>query len=225
MIDKVKESAAAAVDCVQSGQSVMVGGFGSAGLPADLISALLAKGVTDLVIISNNAGFDRQGVSVLIAAGQVRKLICSYPLTKGATAFGDAYRAKTIELELVPQGTLAERIRCGGAGLGGFLSPITVGTPLAEGKRIIESDGRPYVLEMPLRADLAFVRARFADRIGNLTFHMSGRNFNPVMATAADHVIAEVDEIVAPGALDPESVGTPGIFIDALVQAESRQAA
>lgn len=223
--DKHIGSAIEALSGVRDGHSLMVGGFGSAGLPADLIHAVLDLGAKNLTVISNNAGYDREGVAVLIAAGRVRKLICSYPLTQGATAFREAYRDKRIELELVPQGTLVERIRCAGAGLGGFLSPITVGTPLGEGKMAHSIDGKDYVLELPLRANFALLRARLADRIGNLTFHLSGRNFNPVMGTAADTVVAEVDEILPPGKLDPETVVTPGIFIDALVLSSTRQVA
>jgi 3-oxoadipate CoA-transferase alpha subunit len=225
MIDKRIGQALDAISGLRDGHSLMVGGFGSAGLPTDLIHAVLELGARDLTVISNNAGYDSEGVAVLIAAGRVRKLVCSYPLTEGATAFREAYRDRRIELELVPQGTLVERIRCAGAGLGGFLSPITVGTPLGEGKPIHTIDGTDYVLELPLHADFALVRARLADRLGNLTYHLSGRNFNPVMATAADTVVAEVDEVLQPGELDPESIGTPSIFVDALVQSSTRQVA
>jgi 3-oxoadipate CoA-transferase alpha subunit len=225
MIDKRVGQAFEAISGLREGHSLMVGGFGSAGLPSDLIQAVLDLGVKELTVISNNAGYDREGVATLIAAGRVRKLVCSYPLTEGATAFRDAYRDKRIELELVPQGTLVERIRCAGAGLGGFLSPITVGTPLGQGKPVHTVDGVDYVLELPLRANYALIRARLADRFGNLTYHLSGRNFNPIMATAADTVVAEVDEILPPGGLDPESIGTPSIFVDALVVSTTRQVA
>lgn len=221
MINKYLESHAAAVASLKDGCSVMVGGFGSAGLPTGLLEAVVDQGARDLVVISNNAGYDREGVAMLIAAGRVRKLICSYPLTAGATVFRDAYRDKSVELELVPQGTFAERIRCGGAGLGGFLSPIGVGTMLAEGKSTHRVDGRDYLIELPLRADFALLRARTADRYGNLIYHLTGRNFNPVMATAAELVAVEVDELLEPGALDPEVVVTPGIFIDRIVLAHS----
>lgn len=219
MINKYLETHAAAIAGLKDGCCVMVGGFGSAGLPTGLLEAVLDQGARDLVVISNNAGYDREGVAMLIAAGLVSKLICSYPLTAGATVFRDAYRDKTIELELVPQGTLAERIRCGGAGLGGFLSPIGVGTMLAEGKPVQRVDGRDYLIELPLRADFALLRARSADRYGNLTYHLTGRNFNPLMATAADMVAVEVDELLDLGAIDPEAVITPGIFIDHVVLA------
>jgi len=217
VINKYVDSYAAAIAGLQDGHCLMVGGFGSAGLPAGLLHAVLDHGTRDLVVVSNNAGFDREGVALLIAAGRVRKLICSYPLTEGATAFRDAYRDKKIELELVPQGTLAERIRCAGAGLGGFLSPIGVGTMLAEGKPVYHHEGRDYVIETPLQADFALLKARAADRYGNLTYHLTGRNFNPLMATAADVVAVEVDEFVELGQLEPENVVTPGIFADRIV--------
>ena len=225
MIHKGMPDALSALQGLESGHTVMVGGFGSAGLPTDLIHAVLDSGVRDLTVISNNAGFDREGVALLIGEDRVRKLVCSYPLTEGATAFREAYAAGRIALELVPQGTLVERIRCAGAGLGGFLSPIAVGTALSEGKPVHRLNGRDYVLEAPLHADFALIRARKADRIGNLTYHLSGMNFNPVMATAANTVIAEVDEIVELGEIDPQSVGTPGIFVDRLVCARVRQVA
>ena len=164
-------------------------------------------------------------MAILIEEGRVKKLICSYPLTAGATAFRRAYAEGKVELELVPQGTLVERIRCAGAGLGGFLSPISVGTSLAEGKPLQSWNGRQYVLEFPLHADFALVRARFADRIGNLAYHLSGMNFNPTMAMAAQTVVAEVDEIVELGKIDPERVGTPSIFVDRLVLASTPQTA
>lgn len=225
MIHKGIDSALAALHGLQTGHTVMVGGFGSAGLPTDLTNAILETDARELSIISNNAGYDREGVAVLIAGGRVRKLVCSYPLTEGATAFREAYAAGRVELELVPQGTLVERIRCAGAGLGGFLSPISVGTPLAEGKPLHRWNGHDYVLESPLHADFALIRARLADRIGNLVYHLSGMNFNPVMATAAKTVVAEVDRILEPGAIDPERVGTPGIFVDRLIVSSIPQVA
>ena len=219
MMNKYVETHAAAIAGLQDGHSVMVGGFGSAGLPTGLLEAVLEHGARELVVVSNNAGYDREGVALLIAAGRVRKLICSYPLTEGATAFRSAYRDKKIELELVPQGTLVERIRCAGAGLGGFLSPIGVGTILAEGKPVHRVDGRDYLIEAPLRADLALLRGRSADRYGNLNYHLTGRNFNPHMATAADVVAVEVDELLELGGFDPETIVTPGIFVDRIVLA------
>lgn len=218
-VDKRVAHCSEAVAGLRDGATLMVGGFGSAGLPAALINAVLDQGARGLTVVSNNAGFDNEGVASLISAGRVRKLVCSYPLTAGATAFRDAYRRGEVELELVPQGTLVERIRCAGAGLGGFLSPITVGTPLAEGKTVQEVGGVPYVLELPLRGDFALIRAHCADRLGNLSYRLAGRNFNPVMATAADVVVAEVDSMVEAGALDPEQVVTPGIFVDRVVLA------
>lgn len=223
MINKCVATFAEAINGIKDGHCLMVGGFGSAGLPTGLLDAVLEHGVKDLVVVSNNAGYDREGVASLIAQGRVRKLICSYPLTEGATAFREAYRDKKIELELVPQGTLVERIRCAGAGLGGFLSPIGVGTVLAEGKPLQRFKGHDYIIEAPLQADFALIRARAADRIGNLTYHLTGRNFNPIMATAADVVVAEVDELPELGALDPEAIVTPGIFVDRIVQSCIRQ--
>jgi len=225
MIHKGVANAVDALQGLEDGHTVMVGGFGSAGLPTDLIHAVLAKGSRDLTIVSNNAGYDREGVALLIAERRVRRLVCSYPLTEGAISFREAYAAGRIELELVPQGTLVERIRCAGAGLGGFLSPISVGTPLSKGKPMQSLNGRDYVLESPLHADFALIRARLADRIGNLTYHLSGMNFNPVMATAANVVVAEVDDILEVGSIDPQVVGTPSIFVDRLVRAQVRQVA
>lgn len=216
-VNKIVDGCEAALAGLHDGASMMIGGFGSSGLPDRLIDAVLAHGATDLTVISNNAGYGEEGVAGLIAAGRVRKLVCSYPLTEGATAFRDAYRRGAIELELVPQGTLVERIRCAGAGLGGFFCPISAGTPLASGKRADIIDGVEHVLELPLRADIALLRARTADRVGNLVYHLAGRNFNPVMATAARVVIAQVDTIVDAGELDPERIDTPGIFVDRIV--------
>lgn len=225
MIDKQMNNAEQALVGLHTGHTVMVGGFGSAGLPTTLINAILETDARDLTIVSNNAGYDREGVAILIEEGRVKKLICSYPLTAGATAFRQAYAEGKVELELVPQGTLVERIRCAGAGLGGFLSPISVGTPLAEGKPVQSWNGREYVLEFPLHADFALVRARFADRIGNLIYHLSSMNFNPIMAMAAHTVVAEVDDILELGKIDPERVGTPSIFVDRLVLASTPQVA
>ncbi|MFB5147994.1 3-oxoacid CoA-transferase subunit A [Burkholderia orbicola] len=207
----------AALAGLRDGATMMIGGFGSSGLPDALIDAVLNHGATDLTVISNNAGYGNEGAAGLIAAGRVRKLVCSYPLTEGATAFRDAYRRGSVELELVPQGTLVERIRCAGAGLGGFFCPVSAGTLLGAGKRVDVINGVEHVLELPLAADFALLRARIADRIGNLVYHLAGRNFNPVMATAARVVIAQVDAIVDAGELDPERIDTPGIFVDRVV--------
>ncbi|WP_441614753.1 MULTISPECIES: 3-oxoacid CoA-transferase subunit A [unclassified Cupriavidus] len=217
MVNKQVGSCGEALHGLHDGATVMVGGFGSAGLPGGLIGAVLAHGARDLTVISNNAGYDGEGVASLIEAGRVRKLVCSYPLTAGATAFRDAYRRGEIELELVAQGTLVERIRCAGAGLGGFYCPITAGTILAEGKDTREIKGVQHVLELPLHADFALIRGRHADRLGNLDYQLAGRNFNPVMATAARVVVAEVDGMVEAGALDPERIVTPGIFVHRVV--------
>jgi 3-oxoadipate CoA-transferase alpha subunit len=193
-------------------------GFGTVGAPDELIDALQAQGARDLVIVANNAGNGRTGLAGLIASGHVRKVICSYPRSTDSTAFDDAYKAGKIELELVPQGTISERMRCAAAGLGGFYSPVGVGTRLAEGKEAREIDGRLYVFEKPLKGDIALLKADRADRWGNLTYRKSARNFNPTMAMAAELSIVQVREVVALGAIDPESVATPGIFIDRIVQ-------
>ncbi|WP_420993185.1 CoA transferase subunit A [Cupriavidus sp. 30B13] len=217
LVNKQVADCGEAVAGLHDGATVMVGGFGSSGLPGGLIGAVLAHGARGLTVISNNAGYDGEGVASLIAAGRVRKLVCSYPLTAGATDFRDAYRRGEIELELVPQGTLVERIRCAGAGLGGFYCPITAGTILGEGKPVREIGGVRHVLELPLHADFALIRGRHADRLGNLDYHLAERNFNPVMATAARVVAVEVDAMVEAGALDPEQVVTPGIFVHRVV--------
>jgi 3-oxoadipate CoA-transferase alpha subunit len=218
MIDKIIGSLEAAVADIKDGATVLCAGFGAVGAPDELIDALQAQGARDLVIVANNAGNGRTGLAGLIASGHVRKVICSYPRSTDSTAFDDAYKAGKIELELVPQGTISERMRCAAAGLGGFYSPVGVGTRLAEGKEAREIDGRLYVFEKPLKGDVALLKADRADRWGNLTYRKSARNFNPTMAMAADLSIVQVREVVALGALDPESVATPGIFIDRIVQ-------
>jgi len=218
MIDKVIGSLEAAVADIKDGATVLCAGFGAVGAPDELIDALQAQGARDLVIVANNAGNGRTGLAGLIASGHVRKVICSYPRSTDSTAFDDAYKAGKIELELVPQGTISERMRCAAAGLGGFYSPVGVGTRLAEGKEAREIDGRLYVFEKPLKGDIALLKADRADRWGNLTYRKSARNFNPTMAMAAELSIVQVREVVALGAIDPESVATPGIFIDRIVQ-------
>jgi 3-oxoadipate CoA-transferase alpha subunit len=218
MIDKIIGSLEAAVADIKDGATVLCAGFGAVGAPDELIDALPAQGARDLVIVANNAGNGRTGLAGLIASGHVRKVICSYPRSTDSTAFDDAYKAGKIELELVPQGTISERMRCAAAGLGGFYSSVGVGTRLAEGKEAREIDGRLYVFEKPLKGDVALLKADRADRWGNLTYRKSARNFNPTMAMAADLSIVQVREVVALGALDPESVATPGIFIDRIVQ-------
>jgi len=218
MIDKTVGSLEAAVADIKDGATVLCACFGAVGAPDELIDALQAQGARDLVVVANNAGNGRTGLAGLIASGHVRKVICSYPRSSDSTAFDDAYKAGKIELELVPQGTISERMRCAAAGLGGFYSPVGVGTKLAEGKETREIDGRLYVLEKPLKGDVALLKADRADRWGNLTYRKSARNFNPTMAMAAALSIVQVREIVALGALDPENVATPGIFIDRVVQ-------
>jgi 3-oxoadipate CoA-transferase alpha subunit len=222
MIDKIIGSLEAAVADIKDGAIVLCAGFGAVGAPDELIDALQAQGARDLVVVSNNAGNGRTGLAGLIASGHVRKVICSYPRSTDSTAFDDAYKAGKIELELVPQGTISERMRCAAAGLGGFYSPVGVGTRLGEGKEAREIDGRLYVFERPLKGDVALLKADRADRWGNLTYRKSARNFNPTMAMAAALSIVQVREIVALGAIDPESVATPGIFIDRVVQLGGR---
>ncbi|WP_213775816.1 3-oxoacid CoA-transferase subunit A [Bradyrhizobium sp. dw_78] len=212
MRNVVVENAREAVAGIKDGDTVMMGGFGGAGLPTGVIEAVLDTGVRELTIISNNAGASGPDLSLWFAAGIVRKIICSYP--RNAEAFAQRYRAGEVELELVPQGTLVERIRAGGAGLGGFLSPVGVGTVFAEGKRAIDVDGRGYILELPLRADFSFVKGRQADALGNVTYNKTARNHCAVMATAATTVAVEVDEIVEVGTMDPEAIVTPCIFVD-----------
>lgn len=194
------------------GHTVLMGGFGGAGLPRALIRSVLKSGARNLTVISNNAGADADDLSLWFAAGIVRKMICSYP--RSAVAFTERYRKGEVELELVPQGTLIERIRCGGAGLGGFLSPVGVDTVFENGKQKFEIEGRSYLLELPLRADFALLKGRKADTVGNIVYNKTARNYSPVMATAAAMTVFEVDEIVEPGQLDPEAIVTPCIFVN-----------
>jgi 3-oxoadipate CoA-transferase alpha subunit len=217
MIDKLVSGFAEAVADIHDGATVMISGFGGAGLPKLLTDALVAKGTKDLTVVSNNAGSGGVGIAKLVIAGRVRKVICSFPRQPGSSGFDDLFRAGKIELELVPQGTLAERIRAGGAGIGGFFTPTGAGTELAEGKESRVYDGIEYILERPIRADFALIKADVADRWGNLTFRRSGRNFGPVMATAARCTIAQVREFVELGGIDPESVVTPGIYVNRVV--------
>jgi len=206
-----------AVTGVADGATVLVGGFGMAGMPVALVDALIRQGASDLRVVSNNAGNGDTGLAALLAAGRVRTVVCSFPRQSDSWVFDRLYRAGRVELELVPQGTLAERLRAAGAGLGGFWSPTGVGTPLAEGKETREIDGRTYVLELPLRGDVALIGAHRADRVGNLVYRKTARNFGPVMATAGTMVVAQVSEVVEAGGLDPESVVTPGIYVDRVV--------
>ena len=209
MINKLMDSLAAALADVKDGSTVMVGGFGTAGLPNELTDALIAQGARDLTIVNNNAGNGDTGLAALLAAGRVRKIICSFPRQADSHHFDRLYRAGQLELELVPQGNLAERIRAAGAGIGGFFTPTGYGTDLAKGKETREIDGRMYVLEAPIHADYAFIKAEVGDRWGNLTYRMTARNFGPVMAMAAKTTIATVHEIVPLGRWLATSVGRP----------------
>ena len=218
MIDKVFSDADAAVAAVQDGATVMIGGFGGAGQPAELIAALIAHGARDLTIVNNNAGNGETGLAALLKAGRVRKIICSFPRQVDSQVFDGLYRAGRIELELVPQGNLAERIRAAGAGIGGFFTPTGYGTELAKGKETREIDGRMHAFETPLHADIALIKAEAGDRWGNLVYRKTARNFGPIMAMAAKTTIASVHEVVPLGALDPEAIVTPGIFVQRVVK-------
>ncbi|MEV5952250.1 3-oxoacid CoA-transferase subunit A [Streptomyces sp. NPDC051987] len=219
---QVVESADAAVAGIEDGSTVLVGGFGLAGMPFDLIEALIRQGAEDLTIVSNNAGNGDVGLAALLAAGRVRKVLCSFPRQADSWVFDDLYRAGKIDLEVVPQGNLAERMRAAGAGIGAFYCPTAVGTPLAEGKEVREIDGRTYLLEYPIKGDYALIGAHVADTMGNLVYRRTARNFGPVMATAATTTIVQVDRIVEPGELDPEAVVTPSIYVDRIVQVAAR---
>jgi len=207
-----------AVAGIADGATVLVSGFGMAGMPMALIDALIGQGARDLTIVSNNAGNGDTGLAALLAADRVRKVVCSFPRQSDSYVFDGLYRAHRIELELVPQGNLAERIRAGGAGIGAFFCPTGVGTALAEGKETRTIDGRDYVLEYPIRGDVALIRAHVADTDGNLLYRKTARNFGPVMATAAALTVVEVASIVQAGAIDPEIVVTPGIYVDRIVE-------
>ena len=209
-----------AVRGISDGCTVLIGGFGRAGLPFALIDAVRRSGARDLTVVNNNAGNGDTGLAALLAAGAVRKMICSFPRQSDSYVFDELHRAGRIELELVPQGNLAERIRAGGAGIGGFYTPTAVGTLLAEDKEVRRIDGRDYVLEYPIKADVALIRAHRADPMGNLVYRKTGRNFGPIMATAATLTVAEVSEVVLLGSIDPEVVVTPGIFVDRVVVAD-----
>jgi len=222
MISKLRQTPADAVDGIADGSTVMIGGFGRAGQPVELIDALLDQGATDLTVISNNAGNGDLGLAALLAAGRVRKMICSFPRQSDSWVFDGLYRAGKVELELVPQGNLAERIRAAGAGIGAFYTPTGFGTLVAEGKETRNIDGRDFVLEYPLRADVALISALAGDRWGNLVYRKTARNFGPVMAAAATVTVVQVDEIVELGSLDPENVVTPGIFVDRVVAVGER---
>lgn len=216
-MDKRQKDPACSVAPIADGATVMIGGFGSSGIPLGLIDALLEHGATGLTVVSNNAGAGNTGIAKLLKAGKVAKVICSYPRTPGSIWFEKRYEAGEVELEVVPQGTLAERIRAAGAGLGGFFTPTGYGTQLAQGKETRLINGRGYVFEEPLHADFALLRAERGDRFGNLSYHATARNFNPVMAMAARHSVAEVRHL-SDQPLDPEHVITPGIFVNGIVE-------
>ena len=217
MIDKTITSVAEGVSNIFDAATVMIGGFGEAGSPIELIHALIDHGARGLTVVNNNTGSGHVGLAALIESGNVRKMICSYPRTTNSTVFPDLYRSGKIELELVPQGTLAERIRAGGAGIPAFYTRTSVDTPLAEGKEERDFDGLKFVMERGLKADFALVKCRCADRMGNLLFRKTARNFNPIMCTAANTTVAQTEEMVEVGTIDPEQVVTPGIFVDHVV--------
>ncbi|MEN2738413.1 3-oxoacid CoA-transferase subunit A [Microbacterium sp. X-17] len=222
MIDKTVPDVAAAVAGIPDSATIMIGGFGRAGEPVDLIDALIAQGARDLTIVNNNAGSGDSGLAALLAHGRVRKMICSFPRQRDSWVFDGLYRDGKVELELVPQGNLAERIRAAGAGIGGFFTPTGVGTELAAGKEQRVIDGRTYVLEYPIHADVALVSGLRADRWGNVVYRKTSRNFGPIMAAAATTTVVQVDEIVPVGDLDPETVVTPGIYVDRVVAVGDR---
>ena len=218
MIDKIAASVAQAIGAVADGATVLIGGFGTAGIPNELVEGLIAQGAKDLTIVNNNAGNGDSGLAALLKTGRVRKVICSFPRQADSHVFDALYRAGQIELELVPQGNLAERLRAAGAGIGAFFTPSGYGTELARGKETREINGKMYVLEAPIHADFALIKAERGDRWGNLTYRMTARNFGPIMAMAAKTTIATVHDIVELGNLDPETVVTPGLFVQRVVK-------
>ena len=220
MINKISPSVAAALADVPDGATMMIGGFGTAGIPNHLIEGLIAHGAKDLTIVNNNAGNGDTGLAALLKTGRVRKIICSFPRQVDSYVFDELYRSGKLELELVPQGNLAERIRAAGAGIGGFFTPTGYGTQLAEGKETREIDGRMYVFEKPIHADFALIQAEAGDRWGNLVYRKTARNFGPIMASAAKVTVAGVHRVLPLGSLDPETVVTPGIFVQRVVQVE-----
>jgi 3-oxoadipate CoA-transferase alpha subunit len=225
MIDKTVSSAIEAIADLRDGAAIMISGFGDAGAPAELIQAVVDHGATGLTVISNNAGSGEIGIAALVKAGRVRKVICSFPRMAASHHFEQRYRSGELELELVPQGNLAARIQAAGSGLGAIYTPTGFGTLLAEGKETRNIDGRDYVLEYPIHADFALVKARLGDRWGNLVYRKAARNFGPIMAMAAKCTVVQVDRIVALGEIDPEIVVTPGIFVKRLVEFPSAQIA
>ncbi|WP_324809926.1 3-oxoacid CoA-transferase subunit A [Ralstonia pickettii] len=224
MIDKTFESLELAVADIHDGATIMIGGFGNAGMPSALIDALIAHGAQDLTIVNNNAGNGETGLAALLKAKRVRRIICSFPRQTDSHVFDGLYRTGEIELELTPQGNLAERIRAAGAGIGGFFSPTGYGTMLADGKETRLINGRHYVLESPIHADFALIKALRGDRWGNLVYRKTARNFGPIMAMAAKCTIAQVTDVVELGQLDPEVIVTPGIFVQRVVQANAQEA-
>jgi len=217
MINKITDTIAQALAVVEDGATVLIGGFGTSGIPLELIEGLMERGTRGLTVVNNNAGNGDTGLAALMKNGQVEKIVCSYPRSTDSWVFTELYRSGKIELELVPQGNLAERLRAAGAGIGAFFCPTGYGTPIAQGKETREINGRHYVLEYPIHGDVALIKAEKGDRWGNLTYRMAARNFGPVMATAARHTIATVHEVVPLGALDPEAVVTPGIYVHQVV--------
>ena len=220
MINKIAQSVADALADVKDGSTILIGGFGTAGIPTELIDGLIAQGAKDLTVVNNNAGNGETGLAALLKTGRVRKLICSFPRQADSQVFDGLYRSGKLELELVPQGNLAERMRAAGAGIGAFFCPTAYGTELARGKETREINGKHYVLEYPIHGDVALIKAERGDRWGNLTYRMSARNFGPVMATAAKYTVATVHEVVELGALDPEAIVTPGIHVSRVVLVE-----
>lgn len=220
MINKITDTIAEALSGIQDGATVLIGGFGTSGNPVELIDGLIAHGARDLTIVNNNAGNGDTGLAALLKSGQVRKIICSFPRQVDSWVFDDLYRNGKIELELVPQGNLAERMRAAGAGIGAFFCPTAYGTELAEGKETRTINGKSYVLEYPIYGDVALIKAEKGDRWGNLTYRMSARNFGPVMATAAKFTVATVHEVVELGQMDPEAIVTPGIYVSKVVPIE-----
>lgn len=218
MIDKTCPSVHEAIDGIPSGATVMVGGFGASGSPVELIHALIDHGATDLTVINNNTGNGEVGLAALIGNGQVRKMICSFPRSSQSRVFPKLYKEGRIELELVPQGTLAERIRAAGAGIPAFYTPTSVGTVLSEGKEQRDFDGRTYVLEPSLPADFALIACETADPLGNLTYNKTARNFSPLMCMAARTTLVQTKRLMARGEIDPEHVITPGVFVDRVVE-------
>ncbi len=218
MIDKRVNSTTEALADIFDGATVMIGGFGEAGSPIELIHALIDQGAKNLTVVNNNTGSGHVGLAALIESGAVKKMICSFPRTANSTVFPELYRSGNIELDLVPQGTLAERIRAGGAGIPAFYTPTSIGTPLAEGKEVRSFANRDYVMELGLKADFALIKCARADRYGNLVYNKTARNFSPVMATAATTTIVQTSTLIEAGDIDPETIVTPGIFVDRIVR-------